>query len=146
MGRSMTYTGDVLIKYNKQSNEYDIEWQNGQTTMTDGLESCVLLAIFGGPCIHNGMTDDASEKYISEFPTVIDRAKVNDDTRNNGTAALERALAFMVRENIASKITVTGQIISAYAIGWAIDIESPTSGGRFVINWEKGALTAGFSR
>jgi phage gp46-like protein len=139
----MTYTGDALIKLNSATGEYDIEWTNGQPAMTDGLETCVLLAIFGGPGIHNGMTDDASEKYVSEFPAVIDRAKVNDDTRNNGTAALERALAFMVRENIASKITVTGQILSAYAIGWAVDISAPTGNTRYSINWEKGTLTAG---
>lgn len=142
----MTYTGDVLIKYNAETNEYDIEWLNGQPTMTDGLESCVLLAIFGSPCIHNGMTDDQSERFISEFSSIIERAKVNDDTRNNGTAALERALAFLVREDIASKVTVTGKIINAFAIGWSVDIEAPTSGGRFVINWERGTLTAGFSR
>ena len=142
----MTYTGDVLIKAISSSGEYDIEWTNGQPAMTDGLETCVLLAIFGGPCIHNGMTDNQSEKYISEFPLVIDRAKVNDTTRQNGVAALERALAFLVAEKIASKITVTGQILSAYAIGWAIDIEAPAGISRYSINWEKGTLTAGFAR
>ena len=141
----MTYTGDVLITAISATAEYDIEWTNGQPAMTDGLETCVLLAIFGSPCIHNGMTDDQSEKYVSEFPRVIDRAKVNDTTRQNGVAALERALAFLTRDNIASKITVTGQIISAYAIGWAIDIEAPTGNTRYSINWEKGTLTAGIS-
>ena len=141
----MTYTGDVLIKLDPATGEYDIEWTNGQPIMTDGLETCVLLAIFGGPCIHNGMTDNQSEKYISEFPSVIDRAKINDTTRQNGIAALERALAFLVTEKIASKVTVTGQIISAYAIGWAIDIEAPAGNTRYSINWEKGTLTAGIS-
>jgi len=141
----MTYTGDVLIKLDQSTGEYDIEWTNGQPTMTDGLETCVLLAIFGGPCILNGMTDDQGEKYISEFPAVIDRAKVNDTTRQNGISALERALAFLVRDNIASSVSVTGQIINAYAIGWAIDIAAPTGNTRYSINWEKGSLTAGFT-
>ena len=142
----MTYTGDILLKYDQESNEYDIEWLNGQPTMTDGLETCVLLAVFGEPNVQNGMTTDTSEQYISDFPSVINRAKVNDDTRNDGEAAIRRALDFLVRENIASSITVTGQIINANAIGWAIDIEAPTGNTRFAINWERGTLTAGFSR
>ena len=142
----MTYTGDILLKYNAETNEYDIEWTNGQPTMTGGLETCVLLAIFGEPNVQNAMTTDTSEQYLANFPAVVARAKVNDDTRNDGTAALQRALDFLVRDNIASKITVDGRILTANAIGWSIDIEAPTGNTRFAINWERGTLTAGYAR
>jgi len=41
---------------------------------------------------------------------------------------------------------VTGSILSARAIGWDIEIVAPTGVTRYSINWEKGALTAGFSK
>lgn len=141
----MTYSGDVLLAQTVNG-DIDATYENGQPIMTDGFETCVLLAIFGEDCAMNGMTSNTSERFVSTFPAVIRRATVSDATRENGRAAIEKALAFMVSEKMASSVSVTGVILSAYAIGWSIEIVAPTGVTRFSVNWEKGSLTAGFRR
>jgi len=138
----MTYTGDVLLTYDPLTNECDIVYENGHPLMTDGFETCVLLAIFGEGGPMNGMTDNPDERMNSAFPGVVKNARVNEETEVNGEKAIERALAFLVSSKAASSVTVTGQIISAYSIGWSVDIVAPTGKTRFSINWEKGTLTA----
>jgi len=141
----MTYTGDALLSAGGDG-DLDINFRNGQPDMTDGFESCVLLAVFGEDCAQNGMTTNASEKFTSTFPEVIRHATVTDDTRQDGEKAIEAALAFMISEEIASSVTVTGSILSARAIGWEVEIVAPNGVTKYAINWEKGSLTAGFSR
>ncbi|RPI64195.1 MAG: hypothetical protein EHM48_01250, partial [Planctomycetaceae bacterium] len=122
----MTTTGDVLLQYDPLTNECDIVYENGQPLMTDGFETCVLLAIFGEGGPMNGMTDDPDERMESAFPAVVKNARVNDETKVNGEKAIERALAFLVSSKAASSVTVTGQIVSAFAIGWNVEIVAPT--------------------
>ena len=141
----MTYTGDMLLQANDEG-DIDATFENGQPLMTDGFESCVLLAVFGEDCAQNGMTPNVSERFISTFPSVIRNATVTDTTRQDGEKAIEAALAFMVSEKMASSVTVTGSILSARAIGWDIEIVAPSGVTRYSISWEKGALTAGFSK
>jgi phage gp46-like protein len=142
----MTFTGDVLIR--EINGDFDAEWQNGQPIMTDGFETAVLLAIYGDRRTwQNAIAVTPEERFISTFPDIIARARVNEKTKNDGTAALQTALAFLVSSRAASRVTVTGQILSVYAIGWAIDIDAPNgNGGRFEINWERGVLTTGYRR
>ena len=141
----MNYTGDVLVKENDEGN-LDMVYENGQPVMTDGFETCVILAIFGEPGVQNGMTRDENEKYISTFPAVIRRATVSNETREAGRVAIEKALAFLVSTGAATSVSVTGKILSVYAIGWEIVITAPSGVTKYAINWEKGSLTAGFSR
>jgi hypothetical protein len=142
----MTLTGDVLLKTNFDGNT-DIEYQNGQPVMTDGFESFIILSIFGEDGPWNGMSADPAERMDSDFPRVIKRATVSDETRENGTAALQRALKTMIDIKAASRVTVVGRILSASAIGWMIEVEAPNgSGGKYEVNWEKGSLTVGYKR
>lgn len=141
----MTYTGDLLISQ-QFSGDTDIRFQNGQPDMTDGFESCVILAVFGEKCVLNMATTEESEAFNSTFPAVIKRATVSEQTKQDGEKAIEKALAFMVSEGMASSVSATGYILSARAIGWEIEIVAPNGVTKYAINWEKGALTAGFSR
>ena len=141
----MTTTGDILLAQNFKG-DTDINFQNGQPDMTDGFESCVILAVFGAPCILNAATDVESERFTSTFPAVIHRATVSDETRQDGEKAIEKALAFMVDEGMASRVTATGYFPTARTIAWDITIESPNGVTKYAINWEKGSLTACFSR
>jgi phage gp46-like protein len=142
----MTFTGDILIR--EQDGDFDALWQNGQPLMTDGFETAVLLAVHGDPDTwQNSIALTPEEKYISKFPEVIRRAKVSEKTKNDGTEALKSALAFLVSSKAASSVTVTGQILSVYAIGWYIEIVAPNGNvSPYIINWEKGSLTTGFKR
>lgn len=142
----MTFDGDLLLDIDPTTMEWDITFTNGQPIMTSGLETCVLLAVFGGPNVQNGMIDDPAERFDSTFPDVIRRATVCDATRNDGIAAIEKALAFLTSEGIASAVRVSGEISSAYRIDWSIEIDAPSGaegGGKYAINWDKGSLTFG---
>lgn len=141
----MTYSGDILLSQ-QFDGDLDIAFENGQPVMTDGFESCVILAVFGGPCILNAATDVESERFISSFPNVIYRANVSDETRQDGEKAIDKALAFMIDEGMASKVECVGRFPTARSIAWDINIESPNGVTKYSINWEKGSLTAGFSR
>jgi len=142
----MTYTGDVLIQLDPITNEFDMTWRNGQPDMTNGLETCVLLATFGNKnTVQNAMTNISAERYISTFPDVIRRATVSENTKKDGVEAIKSALAFMVSEKIASSVIVTGQIVSVYGIVWSIEITAPNGNGRYELNWENGSLTFGYS-
>jgi hypothetical protein len=138
----MTFDGDLLLSIDPVTLDWDIVLENGQPAMTDGLETCVLLAVFGEPNVQNGMIPGPAERFDSGFPAMIARATVSDATRNDGIAAIEKALAFLVSEGIASAVRVSGEIVSAYRIDWAIEIDAPR-GGRYTINWDKGSLTFG---
>jgi len=138
------YTGDILIKQ-LSDGSYDLEFSNGQPSMTNGLETMSLLAVFGEDWWGNDIFPKQSEKIQSGFPEVIRRAVVNDATKNNGTKAIEKSLAFLVKEKIASKVTVEAEITNAFTIEWLIEIEALSDQSlKFYINWSKGELTARF--
>lgn len=137
------YTGDILIQLD-DNDDYDIIFTNGQPEMTNGLETLSILSVFGQDWWGNDIVRTESEKMKSTFPDVIRRNVVNDDTKNSGTRALEKALAFFISDNIAKKITITGEILNAFTIVWLIEIEALTDNNlKFFINWASGELTAG---
>lgn len=142
----MTYTGDLLIRFD--DGDFDLLWENGQPHMTDGFESSVMLAIFGDRnSWQNALATTDGERFVSRFPEVIARATVSDRTRNDGIEALKQALAYLTGSGAASKVTVTGSIVTAFAILWNVNVIVPTGReSRFVVNWERGDVTAGFLR
>ena len=140
MTEAATYTGDLLLLLN-ENGDWDINYINGQPEMTDGFDTEVMLAIFGEPDFwQNDLTDDPAEQFISEFPELIERAKVTDKTLLDGIEALKKALSFMIDKGEANSVDVTGEFISVYGIGWMIEITRPTTETRFNINWDKGVI------
>jgi len=139
------YTGDILIK-ELESGNFDIEFVNGQPIMTNGFETMSIMAVFGEDWWGNDLVTDEDEKMLLTFPDVIRRGVVSDKTKNDGTKAIEKALKFLITKKIAQKVIVTGEIISAFGIGWLIEIEPPNNETvKFFINWKKSELTAGFN-
>ena len=144
---TMTFTGDVLLRY--QDGTIDIEYQDGQPIMTDGFESAVILAVFGDRTTwQNAIVNDDTEKYVSTFPDIIDRALISDQTKDDGTEALKTALRFLTESGAAAKVEVSGSIYSVVGIVWTVRIYAPSreSAGRYVLNWERGSLTFGYER
>lgn len=138
------YTGDILIQ-EQEDGSFDWTFTNGQPAMTNGLETVTLLYSFGEDWWGNGIVRKESEKMKSTFPDVIKRNVVTDQTKNDGTQALKRALKPMIDEKIAKSIDITGTIINAFSIGWEVTINSITDETiKFYINWQKGELTARF--
>ena len=141
MTTAQTFTGDLLISLNTEG-DWDLNFILGQPIMTDGFETAVMLAVFGEPDFwQNDLTDDPNEKYISEFPEIIRNGKVNDDTLKAGTAALKKALQFMIDINAAESVEVIGSVLSVFGLSWEIDIDKGGIVSKYEINWDKGILS-----
>lgn len=142
----MNYTGDLEIKENTDG-DFDLCFTNGQPCMTDGLDTYVILAVFGEDYWGNATEKSESGKMKSEFPNVIRRNVATDKTKNDGCKAIEKALSPAITEKIARRISVTGELINANAIGWIIKIEGIDNREyKYFINWQKGATTAMIAR
>lgn len=137
---SNTYTGDLLISLNIDQ-DWDINYLNGQPEMTDSFDTAVILSVFGEPDFwQNDLTNDPSEKYISDFPAVIKNGRVNNKTLNDGTAAIKRSLKWMIDINAAEKIEVTGVVLNVFGLGWTVEIFRGEIKSRYQINWNKGII------
>ena len=139
----MTYTGDIKIKQLKDGT-FDIEFINGQPTMTNGLETMLFLAIFGQRWWGNLTVKKESEKMKSTFPDIIKRNVVTDKVKNDGTKSIEKATDFIIKDKIAKSVLVTGEIFSAFGIKWTVEVVALNNNKiEYFLNWEKGILTAG---
>ena len=141
----MSYEGDILLQINEETGLFDIGYDSDfyvDIAMTEGLETLVILAVFGEKNWQNAITERDSERLISEFPDVVSRGTVSDKTKNDGTEAIKNALAFMITDGVAQKITVTGAILNVFGIGWSIGIEKKESDEilKYSILWEKQQL------
>ena len=136
-----TYTGDILIVQTKEG-DFDIEFLNGQPVMTDSFDTSIMYAVFGdSDTWQNLIAKNENEKMKSEFYKTISRATVSDETRNNGTESLKSALKYLIDIGASSKINVTGEIVSVFAIVWNIEIFRPNDVTiKYFINWEKGII------
>ena len=142
----MTYTGDIKIQQLKDGT-FDIEFINGQPTMTNGLETMLFLAIFGQKWWGNLTVKKESEKMRSTFPDVISRNVVTDKVKNDGTKSIEKATDFIVKDKIAKSVLVTGEIFSAFGIKWTVEVVALNNNKiEYFLNWEKGILTAGVEK
>ena len=140
MTTAQTFTGDLLISINTDG-DWDLNFELGQPIMTDGFETAVIFAVFGEPDFwQNDLTDDPNEKYISEFPSIIQNGKVDDPTLKAGTAALKKALQFMIDINAAESIEVSGSVLSVFGLSWEIDIVKGGITSKYTINWDKGVI------
>ncbi|PKL40742.1 MAG: hypothetical protein CVV44_03810 [Spirochaetae bacterium HGW-Spirochaetae-1] len=126
------FDGDIKIQRiasGDNEGDYDVIFTNGQPEMTQGFDSAVLLAVFGDKNTwQNLIAKTEAEKFISDFPAVIERGVVTEKTKNDGVQALRRALQFLTDVKAAKSVTVTGQILSVYGIMWEIKIERPDGG------------------
>ena len=141
MSDQAIYTGDLLIAQLDDSGELDIEFVNGQPKMTNFLETTSILYVLGETWWGNYIVDTEAEKMQSEFPEIIKRGFVSDDTLKNGREAIIKSLQPMLTENIASEIDVTGEIFSVSAMGWFIEIYGDLGNVKYLLNWENAQLT-----
>lgn len=136
-------TGDPLISRNSEL-DYDLNYENGQPDMTDGLDNAVNLAVFGEPDFwQNGITDDPNEKYISAFPEVIRNGRVDNATINDGVQALNNALKFLLTIKACEEINITGDALSVYGLYWVIEIVRGGISTKYNINWQRGIISMG---
>ena len=141
MTKASTYTGDLLISLNADG-DWDLNYVNGQSCMTDGFDTAVMLAVFGEPDFwQNDLTNNPNEKYISDFPEVMKNGKVNDSTIKNGIEAIKRSMKFMIDSGAASEVNVTGGVLSVFGLYWIIETVRGNITSKYTINWDKSLLS-----
>lgn len=146
MTQCATFTGDLLLQIN-DSGDWDIFYENGQPCMTDGFDTESILAVFVEPDTwQNALTNDPAEQYISDFPEVIKNGRVDNDTINDGVAAIKRALQYKIDNGSADTITVTGFALSIFALEWEIIITRGSEENRFNVNWNRGVILVSASK
>lgn len=110
---------------------------NGQPVMDEGLENAVSLSLFT-PATYWGniLAQGPSQSYVSRFPELYRRPLTNQ-TRIDAEKYADEALAWMVAERIAEKITVIASIPSVNVLFLVIKIEQPqrTVTVRYQLNW-----------
>ena len=137
------FEGDVLISQFDGKN-YDIFFNNGQPTMIKRFDNLIFFYVFGEDSPYNETANNENEKMQSEFPEIIKRTTVTDNTLSRGSDAIKKALAPLLALSIASTIEVFGKIISAHRMGWQIEIKSPDAEtSKFFIMWDKGIINNG---
>lgn len=140
MTECATYSGDLLLSMNIDD-DWDLTYLNGQPCMTDGFDSAVMLSVFGEPDFwQNDLTNDPSEQYTSEFPEIIKDGRVDNPTINNGIAAIEKALVWMLDISAAESIDVTGGFLNVFGLYWQVEIIKGEIVSRYDINWQKGVI------
>lgn len=141
-------TGDIQIIQDEYG-DMDMSFpdDNAQPLMTNGLETYVYFAVFGEDNWQNAIVRTDPERMDSGFPEVIKRNVVTEKTKNDGIKAIEKALSGMVKDKIARRVSVIGEIKTNNRIDWQIDIERLNdSNERYYINWEKSSLNPYFER
>jgi hypothetical protein len=136
----MNFAGDIQIRHlsGPDAGDYDIVFELGQPIMSGSFDSYIYLAVYGDKKTwQNLIAQSESGRIISDFPDVINNAPVSDDTKNNGTAAIKRALEAMVTDGIAGSVTVKGEILSVYAIAWSIEIARPTGAESYSVKYSR---------
>jgi phage gp46-like protein len=108
----------------------DLSIVGGQSVMDEGLENAVYLSLFTPPgWWGNILSTSPSDRYESRIPELFRRTLTNQ-VRIDAEKYAADALAWMITERIADKITPTATILSVGVLGLAIKIEQP---GREVI-------------
>jgi len=142
------YQGDVLLFNTVDGGE--INMVDGQPEMTGGFETAVYLSLFGGNEEDDGRPDnsktwwfnveeeDLSKKYISETQNLLLGLPATSGNLLKVEEAVYRDLAWMIYDNIASKILVDASIpdVDKINISVTITAEGKESSFNFTINWQ----------
>ncbi len=137
MATCNTWYGDLRIQFSDDG-DWDFNFTNGQPDMTEGLDSAVLLSIFAEADWQNAIASSTSAEYHSEFPALIERASVTDETIINGVNAIKAALDWMITDEVAETIDVSGEAFSTMGIKWTIEINRGNITSKYTVNWDNG--------
>ena len=103
----------------------DLSIVGGQPVMDEGLENAVYLSLFTPPgWWGNILSTGPSDRYESQILELFRRTLTNQ-VRLDAEKYATDALAWMVTERIADKITPTAVILSVGVLGLFIKIEQP---------------------
>jgi phage gp46-like protein len=138
----MTYDGDP--KLYETGAGADLSITEGQPVMDAGLENAVYLSIFGGSSWWGNAISRGAEKFTSQFESV-NRRTLTNATRLDAEQYAKDALAWLVTEGVAKRVTVAASMPGVGLLGLAITIEQPDRAitVRYSINWATFSVQAG---
>lgn len=141
--------GDVLLC--QTEDDGDIAIQDGLFAMTPGLETMAYLCLFGGNREDDGNTDnplqwwanftepDVARQYRSETQHLLQGLPATTGNLQRLKAAVERDLAVLVSEQIASSVEVSVSIPQLNWVRIAVLIKNDDSDDtqlEFNLNWK----------
>lgn len=133
------YDGDPILIDNGDGG--DLVIVNGQPEMDDGLQNAVFISLFTDKSWWANSILPDNEQTTSELST-LDRSVLTNKTRLDAEEYARQALSWMVSDGLASKISVSAEIVAIGVLGLIITIEQPgkQSTVRYKINWENMAV------
>ena len=144
----MEQQGDVLLFQTTDNGEINVS--GGIVEMSGGLETSAYLSLFGGNEDDDGR-DDSSATWWANLNETRDSRQYRSETQNLLRAiaavpanlrriedAARRDLAWLLSDNIVSKITVTASMPGLNKVRIIIDIEAVGEESQFdfVENWK----------
>ena len=143
------FEGDVLL-FNAPAGG-EIEFINGQPTMTAGFDSAFFLCLFGGNIEDDGLAGNKKtwwanynetvphKRYISRFQNLARGLSLITGNLRRLEEAAKADLQGFIDDGIAAKVTAVATIPKLNFLQLVIGIISPTgenSETRFLINWQ----------
>lgn len=130
----------------------NIRYVNGQAVMSrDGLETAVYLSLFGGNASDSGIEGDdpkqwwgnadepeETRQYRSETQYLLQTLVAIPANLRRLVEAVERDLAWMTSENIASDISVSAAMTGLHRVRLTIDVTVTDSVYQFLIDEQFG--------
>jgi len=140
-------SGDILLYQTTDNGE--IEFADGFLTMTEGFETAVYLALFGGNFDDDGrdggslewwgnlITTEPTEQYRSETQNIVEGLPVTSGNLRRVEDAARRDLSFLLSRSIASSVDVSARVLGRDTLELNIVIlaEGEESRFSFVENW-----------
>lgn len=122
----------------------DLLIQDGQPDMDEGLENAVYLSLFTPSLWWGNAVAAEAERYASRLEE-IQRRTLTNQTRLDAEQYARDALAWMVPEGVAKRVTVAATIPAVGFLGLTVTIEQPdrTSTVRYQISWTTMAVRVG---
>ncbi len=138
----MNYDGDVKLIPSQDGGQITID--KGQPVMDAGLETTAYLSLSSGDYWGNAISE-RDEKTESKLETLFSQT-LNNQVRLDAEEYALQALAWMMRQGIATKIEAEASIPRTGFLGLAITITQPDgtiAELKYQINWANQQVSMG---
>lgn len=114
----------------------DIIMRANDARVTSSIEVAVFLSLFT-PQSYADMIND--NRHTSRVPEIIAQSNVTNETRRRLVAEAERALAWMIEDNVASSVEADAVISAPRVMELTITITRPAGSQEltYAVNWDE---------
>lgn len=141
---------DAAFAFDIEAGEFDLQIENWDIKLDDGLESAILVSLFTDARVEldelddekddrRGFWGDAVDNAAGEVTGsklwLLDRAKTINENLEIAKEAVEEALQWLVDDGVADSVTVTTEYVNQYTMKIGIVVARPT-GPEFVRKYD----------